>query len=66
MNGNVSLHITNEIGKLKGKDLGVYLRIILKWILKEIGYAVLVWIHLTYDRDQLRVLLNTVMTFRVP
>jgi hypothetical protein len=34
--------------------------------LREIGLEVMDWIYLTKDRDQWRVLVKTVMNFRVP
>jgi hypothetical protein len=39
---------------------------ILKWILREIGWDGMDWIDLAQDRDQWRVLVNTVMNLRVP
>jgi hypothetical protein len=40
---------------------------ILKWILlREIEWDGMDWIHLAQDRDQWRVLVNTVMNLRVP
>jgi hypothetical protein len=34
--------------------------------LREIGWCGVDWIDLAHDRDQLRALVNTVMTFLVP
>jgi hypothetical protein len=34
--------------------------------LEEIGYDDVDWIHLAQDRDQERILLNTVINLRVP
>jgi hypothetical protein len=34
--------------------------------LREIGWGDMDWIYLTQDRDQWRVLVNTVMNLRVP
>jgi hypothetical protein len=34
--------------------------------LRETGCGGLDWIHLDYDRDQWRTLVNTVINFRVP
>jgi hypothetical protein len=34
--------------------------------LREIGWGGVDWIHLAQDRDQWRVLVNTVMNLRVP
>jgi hypothetical protein len=39
---------------------------ILKWISREIGWGETDWIDLAQDRDQWRVLMKTVMNFRVP
>jgi hypothetical protein len=41
------------------EDLGVDGKIILKWILREIGWEVVGWIHLSQDRAQWRTLLNS-------
>jgi hypothetical protein len=38
-------------------DLGVGMRIMLKWILEKLN-SVMVWIHLTHDKDQWCVLVN--------
>jgi hypothetical protein len=38
----------------------------IKMDLREIGWDVMVWIDLPQDRDQWRVLVNTVMNLRVP
>jgi hypothetical protein len=40
--------------------------IILRWILREIGWGVMGWIDLAQDRDQWRALVNKVMNLRVP
>jgi hypothetical protein len=53
-------------GKIHSEDLSVDGRIILKWILREIEWEFVDRIHLTQDRDQRRVLVNTVMKLRVP
>jgi hypothetical protein len=39
---------------------------ILKWILRDIGWDGVDWIELAQDRDQWRVLVNTVMNIQVP
>jgi hypothetical protein len=55
------------LGSLKGgdhwEDLGVDGRITLRWI---IGFGDVDWIHLAEDRNRWRVLVNTVMSLRVP
>jgi hypothetical protein len=58
------------VGKSEGKrPLGRPRR---RWVdsimmdLKEIGWDGMDWIELAQDRDQWRVLVNTVMNFRVP
>jgi hypothetical protein len=38
----------------------------IKMDLREIGWEVVNWMHRGQGRDQLRVLVNTVMNFRVP
>jgi hypothetical protein len=53
-----------ERDKYEDQDLGGW--IILKWILREIGLDGMDWIDLAQDRDQWRVLVNTVMNLRVP
>jgi hypothetical protein len=40
-------------------------RVILKWILREIGLGGMDWIPLPQDRDQWQVLTNTIMNLRV-
>jgi hypothetical protein len=39
---------------------------ILKWILREIGWDGVDWIDMAQDRDQWRILVNTVLNLRVP
>jgi hypothetical protein len=46
------------------EDLGVDGRITFGWI-TEIGFGDADWIHLAYDRDRWRALVNTVMNLRV-
>jgi hypothetical protein len=41
-------------------------RIILKWILREIGWGGMGWIDLAHDREQWRALMNMVMKLCVP
>jgi hypothetical protein len=48
------------------EDLEERGRIILKWKLREIRLDDMEWFHLAQDRDQRKVLVNTVMNFRVP
>jgi hypothetical protein len=43
------------------EDLEVHEKIIFEWILREIGWESVEWIHLGQDRDQWRAVLNTVM-----
>jgi hypothetical protein len=38
----------------------------IKIILRDIGWDGMDWIDLAYDRDQRKVLVNTVMKLRVP
>jgi hypothetical protein len=58
------------MGKPEGKNpLGRPRR---RWVnniktgLREVGWVGIDWIDLAQDRDQLRVLVNTVMNLRVP
>jgi hypothetical protein len=48
------------------EDLDLGGRIILKWILREIGWCGIDWNYLGQDRDQWGTLLNTVINLRVP
>jgi hypothetical protein len=48
------------------KDPKIYRRIILKWIIQEMGYGAMDWIDLAHDRDKWRALVNEVMNLRVP
>jgi hypothetical protein len=48
------------------EDQDIYGWIILKWILREIGWGGMDWIDLAQDRDQWRALLNTLMNLQVP
>jgi hypothetical protein len=63
-------HVPDSIGKPKGKrQLGRQRR---RWEdnirldLRDIGWDVVDWIHLAKDRDQWRVLVNTITKIRVP
>jgi hypothetical protein len=38
----------------------------IKMDLREIGWGSMDWIHLVWDRDQWRALMNTAMNFRIP
>jgi hypothetical protein len=40
--------------------------IILKWILREIGWGGMDWTDLSQGKDQWRALVNTAMKFQVP
>jgi len=51
-------------GRDHSEDLGVYGRIILKWII-ECGEG-MDWMRLAQDRDQWGAVVNTVMNLRVP
>jgi hypothetical protein len=57
-------------GKPEGKILSAKHRLrwedIIEMDVKEIRSEDVDWIHLAQDRDQWRVLVNTVMKFRVP
>jgi hypothetical protein len=46
------------------KDLSIEERIIIEWILEEIRWEVVDWIHLNENASQLRALMNTVINFR--
>jgi hypothetical protein len=46
------------------EDLGVYWRIILKWIFRKWGGGV-GWIHLAQDRDRCPALVNDVINLRI-
>jgi hypothetical protein len=35
----------------------------IKWILKEVGWGGVEWIHLAQDRDQWKALVNMIMKF---
>jgi hypothetical protein len=48
----------------EAQDVGGW--IILKWVLREIGWGGMDWIDLAEDRLQWRALVNTVMDLRVP
>jgi len=48
------------------EDLGINGRIILEWILREMGWEVMDWMHLVENRDQCWVLVKMVMNLWVP
>jgi len=48
------------------EDPGVDGRIILRWIIQEVGCGGTDWINLAQDRDRWQALVNTVMNLRVP
>jgi hypothetical protein len=58
------------LGNLNGRDhledLGVDEEIILELILEKLDGESVDWFHLAQDRDQWRVLMNTVMNLWVP
>jgi len=47
------------------EDLGVDGRIILSWIIQEVGCEGTEWIHLAQDRDRWRALINAVMNHQL-
>ena len=47
------------LGRPRGEDN-------IKMYLHEVGWWVMVWIDLNYDRDSWRALVNAVMSLRVP
>jgi len=47
-------------------DTDVHGWIILKWILKAIGYDAMDWIHLAVKREKWRVVVNPVLNLLVP
>jgi hypothetical protein len=55
----------NLKGRGNSEDLGVDGNIILQWILREIGWEGIDWMHLAEDRDGCQVLVNTIMNLRV-
>jgi hypothetical protein len=76
MDGASSAHGKDEkhaifwLENLKGRDqledLGMDGKINIRIDLREIWWEGLEWIHLAQDRDQRRVLVNTVTNLRVP
>jgi hypothetical protein len=58
--------LKNPKGRDYSEDLGVDGKIILDWVLGKIGWDGVDWMHLAQDRDQWRVLVNTVMNLQVP
>jgi len=57
------------LGNLKGRgnseDLSVNGRKIQEWILRDIGWEGVEWIHLAQNKDQWHAVVNTVMNLRV-
>jgi hypothetical protein len=60
----VFLRIVEEEGPL-GRPRNMWENNI-EMCLREIGWGVMVWIHLTHESDQMWALANTVMILRVP
>jgi hypothetical protein len=56
--------IQKEREHCEGKNVGGWT--ILKWILDKMGWYGLDWIDLAQDRDQWRIIVNTVMNLRFP
>jgi hypothetical protein len=54
------------VGRDHSEDPGVDGKMILEWILREMGWEGVEWIHLAQDRDQWQAVVNTVMNLRVP
>jgi hypothetical protein len=57
------------VGKIKGRDHSVVLvvdgNVMLDWILRELGWESVDWIHLAQDSNQWRVLVNSILNLRV-
>jgi hypothetical protein len=64
------MHIIFLSENLKGRDhsedIGSDGKIMLKWILGEIGWEGVDWMHLAQDRDQWQGLVNTEMDLWFP
>jgi hypothetical protein len=56
----------NLKGRDHSEDLGVDGKIILEWILRELGWKGVDWIYLAQDRDRWRALLNTIINIHFP
>jgi hypothetical protein len=64
------MHTKILVGNVKGidhlGDLGIDGKIILEWVLREIGQEVVDWICFTQDGEQWPAVANVVMYFWVP
>jgi hypothetical protein len=63
---NTEFWLLNLKRRDHSKDLDVDRKKILEFILGKLGCEGVNWFNLAQDRDQWRVLLNTVMNFVVP
>jgi hypothetical protein len=58
--------LENLNGRDQLEDLGIGGEIILEWILGEIGWEGVDWIHVAQARDQWQVLVKALMNAQVP
>jgi hypothetical protein len=66
MHGQQNIRKNNIIPHLRLENLGVYGRIIVKWILKKCDGGGIDWDVLVHDRDRWRKLVNVVRRLRGP